>query len=122
MNIQFLLNQDKQLIAREFLVHFFAGNKIYILIFTLETFFRDKITVIEAKIKMFNPNFLFDMSKQENIAFDPYNCFQIKNKYVELVGSEKMYQKLNCYQFFTLIESKCDVHPQRHGPCLFEYV
>ena len=89
MNFQFVLDQGKQLISIMFLVQFFAANKIYILVFNLKTDFGFKSTVFVTKFKMCVPNFTFSYPKQENGAFEHYNCFGIKNKYVDLVGSKK---------------------------------
>ena len=50
------------------------------------------------------------MFNQENSAFDFKHWFQIENKYVDLVGSEKLYQKLYGFPILNLIKYKCYVH------------
>ena len=74
-NMTFLPVLSKRKIVREFLIQFFTAKKIY-------TFFFTKANVLMVKI-------ILEMN------------FQRTNKYVDIVGSEKLYQELSDYLSFT---------------------
>ena len=100
-NMTFLPILSKRKIVREFLVQFFTANKIYTFIFCYKNVLRVKINVFflwclrnEVLIKLFH-------FASKTLLYILEMNFQMKNKYVDLVGSEKLYQELSDYLSFT---------------------